>query len=292
MSERPRSSERGPSGPAEGQERGAISGDPTTTSGSSGPVTGVHVTRAEVCAVAVAECFRGDGEILANPIGTIPMIGGRLARATFEPDLCMTDGEAALIANDQVTVAPADRVYEYWNPYRSMFDWVWSGRRHVMMGATQVDRFGNQNLAAIGDYARPKVQLLGYRGAPGNTINDTTSYWVPNHGPKVLVPAVDTVTGIGWDRAAALGEGGRFVEIRRVVTNLAVLDFETPDHTMRLRSVHPGVTVDEVVAATGFELVVPSEVPVSRAPTATELELIREVIDPDATREREVPDPD
>ena len=253
--------------------------------------TGVHVTRAEVCVVAVAECFRGDGEILANPIGTIPMIGGRLARATFEPDLCMTDGEAALIANDRAIVAPEDRVYEYWNPYRSMFDWVWSGRRHVMMGATQIDRHGNQNLAAIGDYARPKVQLLGYRGAPGNTINDTTSYWVPNHGPKVLVPAVDTVTGIGWDKAAGLGEGGRFVEIRRVVTNLAVIDFETPDRTARLRSVHPGVTVDEVVAATGFDLVVPAEVPESRLPTATELELVREVIDPDATREREVPDP-
>jgi acyl CoA:acetate/3-ketoacid CoA transferase beta subunit len=249
------------------------------------------VTRAEVCVVAVAECFRGDGEILANPIGTIPMIGGRLARATFEPDLCMTDGEAALIANDAAVVAPEQRVVEYWNPYRSMFDWVWSGRRHVMMGATQVDRFGNQNLAAIGDYSRPKVQLLGYRGAPGNTINDTTSYWVPNHSPKVFVPAVDTVTGIGWDRAAALGEAGRFVEIRRVVSNLGVFDFATDDHRMRLRSVHPGVTVDEVVEATGFHLEIPDDVPTSRLPTASELALIREVIDPDGAREREVPDP-
>jgi acyl CoA:acetate/3-ketoacid CoA transferase beta subunit len=248
-------------------------------------------TRAEVCVVAVAECFRGDGETLANPIGTIPMIGGRLARATFEPDLCMTDGEAALIANDRAVVDPDERVVEYWNPYRSMFDWVWSGRRHVMMGATQVDRFGNQNLAAIGDYARPKVQLLGYRGAPGNTINDPTSYWVPNHGPKVFVPAVDTVTGIGWDRAAALGPAGRFVEIRRVVSNLGVFDFETPDRSMRLRSVHPGVSVDDVMAATGFPLVVPDEVPTSRLPTAEELKLIREVIDPDGDREREVPDP-
>jgi acyl CoA:acetate/3-ketoacid CoA transferase beta subunit len=249
------------------------------------------VTRAEVCVVAVAECFRGDGEILANPIGTIPMIGGRLARATFEPDLSMTDGEATLVANDEAVVDPAERVIEYWNPYRSMFDWVWSGRRHIMMGATQVDRNGNQNLAAIGDYARPTVQLLGYRGAPGNTVNDTTSYWVPNHSPKVFVPAVDTVTGIGWDRAAALGDGGRFVEIRRVVSNLGVFDFETPDRCMRLRSVHPGVTVDDVVAATGFDLVVPDDVPTSRLPTATELELIREVIDPTAAREREVPDP-
>jgi acyl CoA:acetate/3-ketoacid CoA transferase beta subunit len=250
-----------------------------------------HITRAEVCVVAVAECFRGDGELLANPIGTIPMIGGRLARATFEPDLAMTDGEAMLVANDRAVVPPAERVIEYWNPYRSMFDWVWSGRRHVMMGASQVDRFGNQNLAAIGDYGRPTVQLLGYRGAPGNTINDPTSYWVPNHSPKVLVEKVDTVTGIGWDRAAALGAAGRFVDLRRVVSNLGVFDFETPDRSMRLRSVHPGVTVDDVVAATGFELTVPADLPESRPPTPEELELIREVIDPEGAREREVPDP-
>jgi acyl CoA:acetate/3-ketoacid CoA transferase beta subunit len=250
-----------------------------------------RVTRAEVCVVAVAECFRGDGELLANPIGIIPMIGGRLARGTFEPDLAMTDGEAALVANDRAVVPPDERVIEYWNPYRSMFDWVWSGRRHVMMGASQVDRYGNQNLAAIGDYDRPTVQLLGYRGAPGNTINDPTSYWVPNHGPRVFVEKVDTVTGIGWDRAAALGPAARFVDVRRVVSNLGVFDFETPDRRMRLRSVHPGVDVEDVVGATGFELVVPADVPVSRLPTPEELRLIREVIDPEDAREREVPDP-
>ena len=85
--------------------------------------------------IAVAECFRGDGEILANPIGTIPMIGGRLARASFEPDLVMTDGEALLIAGAYpVGATDQPKVVEAWNPYRSMFDVVWSGRRHVMMG--------------------------------------------------------------------------------------------------------------------------------------------------------------
>jgi acyl CoA:acetate/3-ketoacid CoA transferase beta subunit len=247
-------------------------------------------TRADVCAVAVAECFRGDGEILANPIGTIPMVGGRLARASFEPDLCMTDGEAALIGNDSAYELGADeKIYEYWNPYRSMFDWVWSGRRHVMMGATQVDQFGNQNIAAIGDYAQPRAQLLGYRGAPGNTINDTTSYWVPNHSPQVICAHVDTVCGIGYDRAAQLpGDSARFHEIRRVVTNLCVIDFETPDHRARLRSVHPGVTVDDVVAATGFELVIDNP-ETSRLPTDDELRLLYTVIDPEGRREAEVP---
>lgn len=249
------------------------------------------VARAEVCVTAIAECFRDGGETLANPIGTIPMIGGRLARASFSPDLLMTDGEALLIANDEAFEWPGGRVIETYNPYRSMFDVVWSGRRHVIMGASQIDAHGNQNFAAIGqDYARPKAQLLGFRGAPGNTVNNATSYWVPNHSPRVFVEKVDVVTGVGWDRAAAAGPAAaRYIDLRRVVTNLAVLDWETPERRMRLRSVHPGVTVEEVVGATGFELVVPDGVPESRLPTPDELRLIREVIDPSGLREKEVP---
>jgi acyl CoA:acetate/3-ketoacid CoA transferase beta subunit len=247
-------------------------------------------TRADHCVIAVAEAFRGDGEIMANPIGTIPMIGGRLARATFEPDLVMTDGEALLVANAMpVGVADPEKVVEAWNPYRSMFDVVWSGRRHVMMGASQMDRYGNQNFACIGPMDRPKAQLLGFRGAPGNTIQNRTSYWIPSHNPKTFVAAVDVVTGVGYDRARALGAAGRFHRLGHVVTNLGVLDFETPDHTMRLRSVHPGVTVDEIVAATGFELVVPEDVPETRSPTDGELALIAE-IDPNGLRAREVPE--
>jgi acyl CoA:acetate/3-ketoacid CoA transferase beta subunit len=250
------------------------------------------ITRAEYCAIGVAECFRGDGEIMANPIGTIPALGGRLARASFEPDLVMTDGEALLIAG-AYPISPSDepKVVEAWNPYRSMFDVVWSGRRHVMMGASQLDRFGNQNFAFIGDWDQPKAQLLGFRGAPGNTIQNTTSYWIPSHSPKVFVEQVDVVSGVGYDRAAKLGPAGRFHRLRHVVTNLGVLDFETDDHRMRIRSVHPGVTVDEIVAATGFELTVPADVPETRAPTGDELRLIQEVIDPKSLRESEVPNP-
>jgi acyl CoA:acetate/3-ketoacid CoA transferase beta subunit len=264
------------------------------------PAGETGVTRAEVCVVAVAEAFRGDGERLCNPIGTIPMIGGRLARATFEPHLVMTDGWATFTSSDlppgavpygtgedgELTV---DAEVEVHNPYARMFTVLWNGKRHVMMGATQVDRYGNQNIACIGDWHRPKSQLLGFRGAPGNTINHTTSYWVPRHTPKVFVEAVDVVCGIGYDRAAALGPvASRFHEIRRVVTDLCVLDFETPDHRMRLRSLHPGVTVDEVQEATGFELAVPDEVPTTRLPTPEDLELIR-TLDPKGLREREVP---
>ena len=94
---------------------------------------------------------------MANPIGTIPAIGGRLARDVFEPDLVMTDGEALLVANGiPLGVDDPAKTVEAWNPYRPMFDVVWSGRRHVMMGASQLDPYGNQNFAFIGDPAQPE----------------------------------------------------------------------------------------------------------------------------------------
>jgi len=233
----------------------------------------------EVCVVACAEAWRGDGEILASPIGALPSVAARLARATFAPDLLLTDGVASLVR---------DGVVEGWMPYRLVFDTVWSGRRHVMMGASQIDRFGNQNISCVGPHAHPKAQLVGMRGAPGNTINHPTSYWIPAHSTRVFVPKVDVVCGVGYDRAAALGPAGRFHGLRRVVTNLAVLDFDTPDHAMRLASCHPGVTVDDVVKATGFPLVVPEHVPSTRTPTDEELYLIRSEIDPKGAAAREL----
>jgi acyl CoA:acetate/3-ketoacid CoA transferase beta subunit len=241
----------------------------------------------ELCVVACAEAWRGDGEILASPMGTIPLLGARLARATFAPDLLLSDGVASLIGGT-VPLGGTSKEIEGWVPYRTIFDIVWSGRRHVMMGASQIDRFGNQNIACIGEFARPKSQLLGVRGAPGNTINHPTSYWVPNHTARVFVPKVDFVSGVGYDRAAALGAGARFHEIRRVISNKGVFDFETPDHSMRLRSVHPGVSVDEIVANTGFPLVIPPDLASTRPPTSEELQLIRDVLDPKGVRKQEL----
>jgi acyl CoA:acetate/3-ketoacid CoA transferase beta subunit len=236
------------------------------------------VTRAEYCVIACAEAWRGDGEVLASPMGVIPSVGARLARRTFSPDLLMTDGEALLVG--------VDGTVEGWLPYRRHLTLVTGGRRHVMMGASQIDRYGNQNISCIGDWARPKRQLLGVRGAPVNTLNNPTSYWVPRHSRRVFVEKVDMVCGVGYDHA----DGARYHRIPRVVSDLGVFDFATPDHSMRLASVHPGVTVAQVREATGFDLVVPDEVPYTREPTERELRLIREVIDPQNARSREVGD--
>ena len=161
--------------------------------------------RAEVCAVACAEAWRGDGEILANPIGTIPAIGARLARATFAPDLLMTDGEATLVADMLGGRRAAGRPGRGLDARTARCSTsLAAGKRHVMMGASQIDRFGNANISAIGDFARPARQLLGMRGAPGNTVNHPTSYWVPTApAARRSCRRSTSSRGVGYDSAAA-----------------------------------------------------------------------------------------
>ena len=249
----------------------------------------MDATRAEVCAAAIADCFADDGEIMGSPMGTLPTLGARLARLTSNPDLLITDGESVILAGTPPLGASAD-VVEGWMPFRAVFDVVAYGKRHVMMGATQVDRWGNQNISCIGPWDHPRRQLLGVRGAPGNTVNNRTSYWVPKHSDRVVVEQVDVVSGVGHRRAEEAGPAAtRFHDVHRVVTNLCVLDFHGPEHTMRLLSVHPGVTVDDVLAASGCAIHVDGDVPETRSPTLEELVLIREVLDPRNLRDREVP---
>jgi acyl CoA:acetate/3-ketoacid CoA transferase beta subunit len=240
-------------------------------------------TWAELCVVACAEAWRGDGEVLASGIGAIPRIAAGLARLTFSPDLLLTDGEALLVAGGD-----GGAVVEGWMPYRAVFDVVWSGRRHVMMGAAQLDRHGNQNISCIGDHERPRVQLIGVRGAPGNSVNHPCSYWIAQHTPRVFVERVDMVSGAGTDRAAALPASlRRWHEVRRVVTNLAVLDVQGEGGTLRVRSLHPGVDLQRVQESTAFPLAVADPLEETPVPTAEQLRLIREVLDPWGLRDAE-----
>ena len=250
-------------------------------------------TRAEVCAAALADLFVDDGEVLASPMGLLPTLGARLAKLTSSPDLVLSDGEALLLGGVPPLGESAE-VVEGWLPYGKVFDVVAYGKRHVIMGATQVDRHGNQNISCIGDFARPKRQLLGARGAPGNTVNNRTSYWVPKHSPRVFVEHVDMVSGVGPTRAREAGPAASaYNDIHRVVSNLGVFDLAGPWDTLRLRTTHPGVTVEEVREASGCEIHIPGDeegdVPQTRAPTDQELVLIREVLDPRSLRDREVP---
>ncbi len=197
------------------------------------------VSRAEVCVTACAELFRDAGEIMISPMTTVASIGARMARLTFAPDILLTDGEAQLLAD--TPALGASGAIEGWMPFGRVFETLAWGRRHVVMGANQVDRYGNQNLSAFGPLQHPTRQMFGVRGAPGNTINHATSYWVGNHSKRVFSETVDVVSGIGYDKIDADNPAFRFVNVYRVVSNLGVFDFGGPEHTMRALTLHPGV---------------------------------------------------
>jgi len=243
-------------------------------------------TRAEICAIACAELFRDAGEIMISPMTNMSSVGARLARLTFSPDILLTDGEAQLLA-DTPALGKTGPV-EGWMPFGRVFETLSWGRRHVVMGANQVDRYGNQNISAFGPLQQPTRQMFGVRGSPGNTINHATSYWVGSHSKRVFTETVDVVSGIGYDKIDPDNPAFRFVNVFRVVSNLGVFDFGGPDHTMRALSLHPGVSPDDVREATSFEVHGLDEAGESRQPTDDELRLIREVIDPKALRDREI----
>jgi acyl CoA:acetate/3-ketoacid CoA transferase beta subunit len=243
-------------------------------------------TRAEVCVVACAEMFRDAGEIMISPMTTVASIGARLARLTFSPDILLTDGEAQLLA-DTPSLGSAGAI-EGWMPFGRVFETLAWGRRHVVMGANQVDRYGNQNLSAFGPLQHPTRQMFGVRGAPGNTINHATSYWVGNHSKRVFCDAVDVISGIGYNKVDASNPAFQFVNVYRVVSNLGVFDFGGPGHTMRALSLHPGVSPYDVREATSFEVHGLDEASTSRPPSEDELRLIRDVIDPKVLRDKEV----
>lgn len=243
-------------------------------------------TRAEVCAVACAELFRDAGEIMASPMTTVVQIGARLARLTFSPDIVITDGEARMLADTPAIGAPF--AVEGWMPFNRVFETLAWGRRHVVMGANQIDRYGNQNLSAFGPIQQPTRQMFGVRGAPGNSINHATSYFVGNHTKRVFADSVDIVSGIGWDKVDPVNPAYRFLNVYQVVSNLGVFDFNGPEHQMRAVSLHPGVTADEVADNTSFEVHGLDAAGETRLPTADELQLLREVIDPKSLRDKEV----
>ena len=246
----------------------------------------MSVTRSEVCAVACAELFRDAGEIMVSPMTTIVQIGARLARLTFSPDIVLTDGEARIIADTPAIGAPA--AIEGWMPFNRVFETLSWGRRHVVMGANQIDRYGNQNLSAFGPIQHPTRQMFGVRGAPGNSINHATSYFVGNHSKRVFTESVDIVSGIGWDKIDPANPAYRFANIYRVVSNLGVFDFNGPDHQFRAVSLHPGVEADQVAENTSFEVHGLAEAETTRLPNADEQRLLREVIDPKSLRDKEV----
>jgi glutaconate CoA-transferase subunit B len=241
------------------------------------------VTLAELMISAASETWRNNGEVLASGITTIPRLGASLAKMTHSPELLMTDSEAYLVT-EPAPLGPraADYVpkFEGYMSFDRVFECVWGGKRHAMIGPTQIDRWGQTNLSCVGpDYAKPKSAVLGVRGLPGNSINHINSFFVPAHNTRVFVAGeVDMVSGVGY-KAERWGKGMKsdYADIRVVVTDLCVMDFGGPDHAARVISLHPGVTFEQVQAATGFPLIAIDKLSETALPTAEQLAIIRKL---------------
>ena len=251
--------------------------------------TSSPATLADLLIVACAEAWRGAGEIVATGVGPVPRLAASLAKLTHTPELLMTDSEAFLV-EDPLPIGPRDYAHGRaagYLPFSRFFDAaVWTGRRHAMVTPTQVDRFGQTNLSCLGGtYQQPKVQMLGARGFPGNSIHHPNSMFIPAHSTRVFVDGeVDMVSSVGYNPARRpVGANFANVDLRLIVTDLGVLDFGGPDHAIRLVSRHPGVTRDAVRAATGFALAEASDIATTRLPSDDELAII-DRLDPHGIR--------
>jgi glutaconate CoA-transferase subunit B len=244
---------------------------------------------AELCILACSEAFRGGGEIVATGVGPVPRVAAGLAKLTHTPELMMTDGEAYLV-EDPVPIGPRGDYRPKFAghlPFSRFFDdAVWTGRRHAMVTPTQIDRFGQTNLSALGGtHKQPKVQMLGVRGFPGNSVYHPNSMFIPGHSTRVFCAGeVDMVSSAGYNPAKRVA-GGNYtgIDLRRIVTNLCVMDFAGPDHAIRVISLHPGVSFDEVQAATGFPLLLAADAGTTAIPDADTLAIIAR-LDPHGIR--------
>jgi glutaconate CoA-transferase subunit B len=253
----------------------------------------------ELMISVLAEQFH-DGDQCCNGMASfLPVAAFMLAKRTHAPNLVWLPSSGGLESRPEripasTLEAPLWRdSIMYIEQYGDFWNFVLNGRwiQKFCVGAAQLDQFGNANNSVIGeDYHAPKVRLPGTAGlADMGSIGKKLYYWNPNHSTRSMVEKVDFISAAGYldggDARERLGlEGGP----QLVVSNLAVMDFHPDSRRMRLKSVHPGISVEQVQSATGFQLLLPQgPVPETRAPTAAQVRLIRESIDPDGMRKRE-----
>ncbi|MHB9755600.1 CoA-transferase subunit beta [Streptomyces sp. BYX5S] len=149
------------------------------------------------------------------------------------------------------------------------------------LGAAQIDRWGNLNTSVIGDWESPQVRLPGSGGGIEVMANSREVFVVMRrHNPRSFLDTLDFCTTPGPDRALQEGIRPLGVGVTRVITELGILAREGIGEELRLTAVHPGVTVEQVKAATGWDLKVDDHVGTVAPPTAAELRLLREDVDP------------
>jgi glutaconate CoA-transferase subunit B len=241
-------------------------------------------TADEMMTIAAARMVR-NGAVLFVGIG-LPSAAANLARLTHAPDtvlvyesgtigtkpsvlpLSIGDGELAETAD---TVVPLVEIFTYW---------LQGGRITLgFLGAAQIDRFANINTTVIGDYKKPSVRLPGAGGAPEIAASCGEVLITLRQTKRAFIEKLDFVTSSGHltggdsrDKLKLPGKGPT-----AVITDLGILTPDPVSKELVLTSVHPGVTTEQVVAATGWPLKVSPQLATTAPPTAHELSVLRDL---------------
>jgi acyl CoA:acetate/3-ketoacid CoA transferase beta subunit len=244
----------------------------------------------ELFAVCIARQIV-DGEIVAQGIAT-PLVnaGYILAKCTHAPDLRFASAIGQGICETWGPLGIA-RAEDFWLGHSLMNVGFVTGALDVLprlhpkefFRPAQVDPAGNFNNIALGkDYRHPRMRLPGSGGIPDvSVVSDRMYLYVTRHSKLTFVPQCDFVSGLGHSPARTAGSGPRYL-----LSDLG--QFDWAEGQMRLTHVHPGVTVDQIRAKTGFPLLEATPIQVTEPPTAEEVRLLRDAIDPLDTRKLEL----
>jgi glutaconate CoA-transferase, subunit B len=242
------------------------------------------VTVDEIISVCISRQIR-DGEMVAQGIAT-PLVaaGYLLAKCTHAPNITFISAIGQAICRDWAPLGVAT-IEQLWlkkgllsiSFVNGACDFLPRFGPKEFFRPGQVDAHGNFNNVYIGgSYERPRLRLPGSGGIPDVTVFEEHVYlYVPRHGRHTFVEQLDFCSGLGHHPARVAGRGPHYL-----ISDLGQFDFEPESGRMRLLSLHPGVTFSRVQAKTGFELLIPDQIPTTELPAAEELRLMREDIDP------------
>lgn len=252
----------------------------------------------ELLVVTAARELR-DGELGFVGVGTagraftlavgIPIAASRLAQLTHAPDFAIYWGNLLSPALDQIPPKLTQHNITTWPSAAQLAntgdkcDMIARGQFDVSFdSAPQIDKFGNLNITAIGDYRKPKARLVGCLAQPDHLAFVKRPIILTDLTKRAFVERVDFITSVGYleggdsREKAGLRPGGPW----KVITDKCVFNFASPTREMQLESLHPGVTLEEVLDLMSFRPLVPDDLEQTAPPTTEQVELIRREIDP------------
>lgn len=252
----------------------------------------------ELMVITLANEFRDD-ELGFVGIGTagraftlavgIPIIAARLAQCTHAPNFAIYWGNHLSPDLSKLPVFLTQDAITRWMAAScppttaDKLDMLTKGRFDLSFNsAPQIDRYGNMNITAIGDYRHPKVRLAGCLAQTEHLAFVRRPIIIADLNSRTFMEKVDFITSVGYLNGgtsrtdAGLNEGGPW----KVITNKAVFDFDNETRSMRLTQLYPGVTVDEVLSEMSFRPLISNRLETIEPPTAEQISLIRTSIDP------------